>query len=759
MNNNRLLLAIGAIIFCLQSFTAQTWQWATIEAGANGYSHSLAKDYAGNVFLAGYFLGSATIGANTYTSTSPNVGAGTFVLKYDASGNLLWNFVINSNNIQFADIDTDNSGDVYITFSFANSVVLGNYTLVSTGYQDMGVIKISNSGALIWAKSFGGTGIEFPFSIATDGSGNSVVCGYYQSPSITFSGTTLTGTVNSTVNNGYVAKFDPNGNVIWAKKIASSGLFPNLFVELDANSNAYVTGGFGNQITAGAVTLSSGGTLDFFVAKYSSTGALLWLIRSGAFGIELTRGIKADPLGNVYLSGSMNGTLCAIGSTTYAGTFGNSDAFIAKLDSSGNFLWSNRIASSGTEMGYNLAPSANDVFLSCLAQTTLITVGAQTYTFSNNTDGLLIAQYNSTGSLLNVFPLDGGASSDLSLDNCALYIGGTLKTPTVNFGNIALTHTTTSSPFLARLQLAVGEPTINISGTFSVCSGASATLQANGANSYIWSNGAASSSIVVSPTATAVYVVTGSSASLACAASKAQTVLVVPLPTVTAMRSSASICAGNSVTLSAIGALSYSWNTGAQTQVIVQTPSQPTVYSVTGFSTLCSATSSISVGVNALPVVSAVTDNSVICKNSSVVVSALGADTYTWFNGATTSAISVSPLVATVYTVTGTNSLTSCSGTASIQLSVDECTSLEEIKSKTDQFSLFPNPSNGEINIHSDNENELLLINMLGEKIINLHINANETLHLNFSTYGAGVYYLQSIQSLKVHKIIIESNP
>ena len=762
MKKSRLFFAICYFIFSVLSINAQTWQWATIEAGASGPGTSVAKDNAGNVFLAGFIIGPATFGATTYTYSSPNMTNGLFVLKYDPSGNLLWTYVIGINynpNFSNIDIDTDNAGNVYLSCRFLGSLVVGNYTLFSAGSTDIAVMKISNAGALIWAESFGGTGSEFPCSITTDASGNSVVSGTYDSPTLTFSTTTLTGTLNSTVNNGFVVKIDANGNPLWANKIASPALQLEQTAAVDANSNVYVTGGFGNQIAAGALTLASAGGTDVYVAKYSSTGTLLWLVRTGNIGNERSKRINSDPLGNVYISGDINGILCAIGNNTYTNIGGPQDGFVAKLDNNGNFLWSYRIGSSATDQGHNLAPTANGVFLACMTQATLITVGAQTYTFSTNYDGLLIAQFNATGSLVNVFPLDGGGfTADLCLDNCALYVGGGLTTPSVNFGNIVLTHATGISPFIARLQLAVGEPTINISGTYSICSGANATLQATGANSYLWSNGASSNSIVVSPATTSVYIVTGTSSSLACAASKAQTVVVVPLPTVNVVSSATRICEGETLTLTASGADTYSWSTGALTPSLLLSPSSTTGYTIVGSNALCNATSTatLNVVVNAVPLVFALSSTSIACKNSLVQLWAQGADTYTWSNGSNLSLISVSPLVATLYTVTGTSSLTACSGTASAQVFVDDCTSLREINSEAVQFSVFPNPSANDINIYSTHECDVMLTTILGEKIITLHINANETRRLSLSAYGAGVFYLQCLQTNEVRKLIID---
>ena len=679
-------LFLFSVILCFlittNSLLAQSWQWATIEAGANAEGYALAKDNAGNVFLAGNHTGPASFGTSSFTVPS----SGNFVLKYSPAGVLLWAFEFTSVSAAIVDIDTDNAGNVYLSCGLLGTGTIGTYTLVSNGNTDMLVMKISNSGTLLWAKSFGGPGTEHTSSIATDGSGNFVVCGTYNSTAINFSTLTLT---NPNISTGFVVKFDANGNALWAKNILSPSNPQVTSVAVDANSNAYVTGNFSNQISAGTTTLSSAGTSDVFVARYSSAGNLIWMIRTGATGQEYGNGIKPDPFGNVYFTGRMAGSVCAIGSTTYA-TIGNSyDAYIAKLDSTGTFLWNYRIGSNGSEVGYSIAANTNAVFLASSAQTTVIVVGTQTFTFSGNIDGMLITQFNSSGGLVNTIAVDGGGDDqmDLCLDNCALYLGGDLSTPSVNFGNIVLTHTASESPFVARLQLAVGEPTISISGAFSICVGASATLQANGANSYVWSNGAASNSIVVSPSTNSVYVVTGSSPTLACASTTAQTIVVMPLPTLN----------------------------------IVSNPS-------------------------------------IICTGASATLSASGANTYTWNNGATGTSQIITALATSSYSAIGTNTLTTCSASTSIQLTTKKCTDIEPLNIKPIGFSVYPNPSTNDINIYSTDECDLMLTNVLGEKIITLHINANETKLVDFSHYDSGIYYLNCLQTNEVRKIIIEDN-
>lgn len=205
-------------------------------------------------------------------------------------------------------------------------------------------------------------------------------------------------------------------------------------------------------------------------------------------------------------------------------------------------------------------------------------------------------------------------------------------------------------------------PTVVVNST-SICAGSAATLTASGAGTYNWNTGATTAVINVTPSSTTVYTVTGITGS--CSNVKTATVTVNITPTVSV--NSATICSGSSATLSANGASAYSWNTGASTAVINVSPASTTVYTVTGSNGTCSNVKTATVTVNTSPTISV--NSSTICSGNNTSLNASGATTYSWNTGATTSGISVSPLVTTIYTVTGTNG--GCSNTKTSTVTVN----------------------------------------------------------------------------------------
>ena len=202
------------------------------------------------------------------------------------------------------------------------------------------------------------------------------------------------------------------------------------------------------------------------------------------------------------------------------------------------------------------------------------------------------------------------------------------------------------------------EVSINAGGPTTFCEGGSVALTASGASSYLWSNNATTTSIVVSTPGS--YTVTGTDANGCSSASAPTTVSVNPLPTVSIVPSGpTSVCTGGSVELVATGASSYVWSNGATTSSI---NAGSGTYSVTGTDANgCSAASApITVSVNTPPTVSIVPSGpTTVCGSGSVVLSANGASSYVWSNGATTASITVDTNGS--YSVTGTDA-NGCTG-------------------------------------------------------------------------------------------------
>ncbi|MBA3682953.1 MAG: T9SS type A sorting domain-containing protein [Bacteroidetes bacterium] len=211
-------------------------------------------------------------------------------------------------------------------------------------------------------------------------------------------------------------------------------------------------------------------------------------------------------------------------------------------------------------------------------------------------------------------------------------------------------------------------PTVTVNSA-TICPSGTVALVGNGATTYSWSTTATTQTLIVSPAVNTNYTVTGTSA-LGCKASAVASVVTSGSLTINITASPTIACAGQSRTIAATGATTYTWNTTATSSSIIVTPSVTTTYTVNGNTGSCAGSKTISVLVNANPTVVATTGAASVCAGSSTTVSATGAVSYTWMPGNFVGVTySVTPASNTIYSVTGTNA-GGCTNTTTVSVFV-----------------------------------------------------------------------------------------
>lgn len=159
-------------------------------------------------------------------------------------------------------------------------------------------------------------------------------------------------------------------------------------------------------------------------------------------------------------------------------------------------------------------------------------------------------------------------------------------------------------------------------------------------------------------------------------------------------------CSGGSVMLSTGMQGPYSWNIGANTQsIVVNTSGNYFVNISTGSCTISSNT--VSVVVNPFPALTVISTSSLLCAGQTATLSASGASSYTWSNGASGNTNSVNPTVSTTYTLTGT--LNNCSSTFVYTQNVSECTGIKVHQTTNNDPIVFPNPADRVITVRAGN--------------------------------------------------------
>jgi len=271
------------------------------------------------------------------------------------------------------------------------------------GYDREKVLVIDPT--LDWGTYFGGTGGDWASGVSTDSLGNVYVTGCTSGSN----GIATSGAYQTSFGgdfDAFLSKFSPAGTLLWATFYGGKGLNYGEGVSTDISGYVYITGftvDSNGMATKGAYQTSSGGDIDVFLAKFSTTGAICWATYYGGIGPDIAAGISTDDSGNVYITGqtaSSNGIAnSGAYQTSYAG--GNADAFLVKFDSTGARKWSTYFGGTGYDSPIALTTDKNNNVIitgSTTSTSGIATSGAYQPTYAGDEEAFL-AKFNSAGNL------------------------------------------------------------------------------------------------------------------------------------------------------------------------------------------------------------------------------------------------------------------------------------------------------------------------------------------------------------------------
>lgn len=249
----------------------------------SGTASSLKLDGAGNVITTGSFNGALDFdpGASVYSMTSPstpsisNGGINVFVSKLDNSGNFIWAKNIGSYHSEGGtSLTTDVSDNVYLTGWFRGSGDFdpgpGTYSLSTSNFFDIFVMKLSSAGGFMWAECLGGAGDAVGYNINMDPTGNIIVAGYFEGTHDFDAGPGTYTMTSAGVSSGFISKLNGNGNFIWAKSIGVASCYGN------AGASNIDNAGNITFVHGTSIPMSGGGTA--YITQLDNTGNNLYSI-------------------------------------------------------------------------------------------------------------------------------------------------------------------------------------------------------------------------------------------------------------------------------------------------------------------------------------------------------------------------------------------------------------------------------------------------------------------------------------------------
>jgi uncharacterized delta-60 repeat protein len=294
-------------------------------------SYGVATDSQGNVFISGA-TGGALAGSNKGDSDA-------WVAKYSPEGTLLWTKQLGTSEYDSSwGVATDSQGNVFISGATGGALAGSN-----KGYRDAWVAKYSPEGTLLWTKQLGSSEYDSSWGVATDSQGNVFISGDTTGA--------LAGS-NKGDSDAWVAKYSPEGTLLWKKQLGSSNLERSLGVAIGSQGNILISG-----VTADSLGGEIEGYFKAWVAKYSPKGTLLWKKQLDSLGFDSSSlGVATDSQGNVFISGVTEGALAGSNKGFY-------DAWVAKYSPKGTLLWKKQLGTLDVDISYGVATdSGGNVF-------------------------------------------------------------------------------------------------------------------------------------------------------------------------------------------------------------------------------------------------------------------------------------------------------------------------------------------------------------------------------------------------------------
>lgn len=347
-------------------------------------------------------------------------------------------------------LDKDRSA--VLAGSFKNQIVFGNQTLRAIGEEDIFVCKLKPDGEVAWAKRAGSRLEDEVAGIAIDTDNNIVLTGTYWL-SGDFDAIQLA--AGSNPKGIFLAKYNSDGQILWAESLNGSGLKGTQAIICDADKNILLTGYFEDSLQIADTTLVSKGLTDLFLAKFSPEGSLLWATRQGYKGDTRGTALGLMRNGAPVVAGFFNDSTQLADTILVANTL-DQDAFVARFDKNGVPLWAKKAGGVFDSDVTALAVDAQDniyvsgYFVGTMRLSSQISINSS----SGNSD-IFLLKYQSDGTPLTARALGGmllEQALDMTLQNNVLLVTGFYQGD-LKLDNFSLSTGNSLSGFIAGFDL------------------------------------------------------------------------------------------------------------------------------------------------------------------------------------------------------------------------------------------------------------------------------------------------------------------
>jgi hypothetical protein len=343
-----------------------------------------------------------------------------------------------------ASIATDSRGNSYVTGSFAGTATFGagepNETVLQAVAPNVVfVAKYARDGTLRWVTSASPSSRSGGSGIATTPGGNSYVTGQFEGTATFGAGGPNETVLEAVGGQLFVAKYAPDGTLLWARSATSAGPISGTEatgIAVDSRGSSYATGIFVGTAAFGGgephETVLEAANYDVLVAKYGRGGTLRWARSASGPDFDGGMGIATHPSGDSYVTGVFHdATTFGAGEaneTVLEAVGGGAALFVAKYARNGTLLWAT--SASGTSNieseGIATDPGGNSYVTGSFEGTATFGTGEPNEAVLSGA-GIFVAKYAGDGTLLWATSA-GGASFDAGKGIAADSRGGSYVT-------------------------------------------------------------------------------------------------------------------------------------------------------------------------------------------------------------------------------------------------------------------------------------------------------------------------------------------
>lgn len=599
-------------------------------AGGDERIKDIDSDNNGNIVVAGFTTAPFSIGSQSLNFTTDNYAF--FVAKFTSDGNIIWlksATTVNTYSSCNVKLAVDSHNNIFLYGDFYSSLTFGATTLSSSGDddQDVFLLKLSETGNLLFSHKIGSQGANKIGGIAVDNNDNVLINGYYET-AMTVAGNSL---FPIGMGDNFVMKLSNTGTFLWAKNYCSMAFDMGTNIACDNNGNVYSLGIFQGSIYAGPYLITTSNTAMYLV-KFNPAGTAQYAVKNDIADDSELSVLAVDNAKNVYVAYTENTT---------------NDYLVKQYNPSGVLSFTKNFSNSCISVNDIITDSQNYFYLTgSLCQGNSTDFGDGDIISSSSGKNLYVAKYSVSGTYVD--KIIQTLSANISIGNTmAIYNGKNLILGGYNGGTFSIDGKDISShyggeydSFFMKIRDNLFVNSISQSSVGCDPNNMSVNLQVEGNSTpftYLWNTGATTQNLSGVPLGTYTVTVTDNSS---CTVSESIT-LTPPTGAPINLPTTITMCYYDTITINpGASYVSYLWSTGESSQSI--NVSEVGSYSLT-VTEASGCQSFTTIQVNSSPNINVLSATDYYyCEESSVDIYAGIFQNYLWSTGSVASHIQVS---------------------------------------------------------------------------------------------------------------------